>query len=80
MTRHLLESPEGRKWMPQVRRYLKDGGNPPERTAALAVNLVSGRADALTGRYFHAMDDFDAVVARTDAILAQNLYALRMRR
>ena len=55
--------------------YFSEGWLVAER----AVQLVSGRADALTGRYFNVTEDFDAIVERTDAILQDDLMTLRLR-
>ena len=43
--------------------------------------LASGRADALAGRYLHAEhDDIDDLIAPADAIVADDLNAIRLRR
>ena len=42
---------------------------PPEKAAHLALELVSGRFDALTGRVFRATEDLDTVEANIDRIL-----------
>ncbi len=53
---------------------------PPERAAALVVAIASGRADALSGRYIDATDDFAALLARADDIVREDLYTLRLAR
>jgi hypothetical protein len=41
--------------------------------------LVSGRADALSGRFIHAKDDEEALVRRMDEIRRDNLHVLTVR-
>ena len=54
---------------------------PPELAPRLVRALASGRADALTGRYIHAEhDDIEDLVARADAIVENDLNAIRLRR
>ena len=54
---------------------------PPELAPRLVLELASGRFDALTGRYLHAEHDPpDELEARIEAILAEDLNALRLRR
>lgn len=50
-----------------------------EQGAEFVALLASGRADALSGRYFSAYDDFNAIVARAAAIRRDDLYTLRLR-
>ena len=54
---------------------------PPELAPRLVRVLASGRADALAGRYLHAEhDDIEDLIRRADAILAEDLNAIRLRR
>ena len=53
----------------------------PEAAPELVVALASGRFDALSGRYIHAEHDPPAELeARIDAILRDDLNAIRLRR
>jgi len=80
MTRFIMESPEGKKWRPGFKSIFSEGRDlPPEHLAELAVNLVSGEADALTGRYFEANRDFQGIIAQTESILADDSLTLRLR-
>jgi NAD(P)-dependent dehydrogenase (short-subunit alcohol dehydrogenase family) len=80
MTEHILNSPEGKKWRPLFHKVFDENQDaPPEQLAALAVHLVSGLADPLTGRYFNAQWDFSEVIARTDLILQHDWLTLRIR-
>jgi len=47
--------------------------------ADLVVALASGRADVLSGRYIHVLQDLDEMVRRADEIESKDLYTLRMR-
>jgi 3-oxoacyl-[acyl-carrier protein] reductase len=54
---------------------------PPELAPRLVRALASGRADALAGRYIHAEhDDIDDLIARAEAIAADDLNSIRLRR
>jgi NAD(P)-dependent dehydrogenase (short-subunit alcohol dehydrogenase family) len=80
MTEFIMNDPGGRKWRPGFKRIFEEGRDAsPELVARLAVDLVSGRADALTGRYFLATRDFQEVVGQTHAILEGDLMTLRLR-
>jgi NAD(P)-dependent dehydrogenase (short-subunit alcohol dehydrogenase family) len=52
--------------------------DPPEFAASLCVKLASGIADRLTGRFLDATEDFDAVLAEADAIIARDGRRLRL--
>jgi 3-oxoacyl-[acyl-carrier protein] reductase len=77
LTRRILETAEGRRWLPEVGtgRVLA-----PEDGARLVVALAQGRADALNGRFLHALDDVDELLRRLPEIEAEDLYAPRLRR
>jgi len=80
MTRNMLDSPEGHRWIPSFAEIFEAGrDHPVDETPRMALRLVSGVADALTGRYIRAWADLDALVARADEIIAQDLYTLRLR-
>src|SRR4051794_149109 len=54
---------------------------PPELAPRLVRALASGRLDKLAGRYLHAEhDDVDDLAARAEAIVADDLNAIRLRR
>lgn len=48
--------------------------------AERALQLVSGKADRLSGRYFLVTSDFDDILRRTDEILEKDLLTLRITR
>jgi NAD(P)-dependent dehydrogenase (short-subunit alcohol dehydrogenase family) len=75
---------EGRRWLPNTaQRFAEEKNVPPTLAANLAVELASGRFDALTGRYVRVKDykgdDLDEVEAQIPEILEQDLRTLRMR-
>ncbi len=77
LTRRLRESAAGRRWLPEAQ------GREPLDTdlfTTLVVSLALGHADALSGRFLHALDDLDVLLARLDEIDREGLYALRLRR
>jgi len=52
---------------------------PVERVADFVLALASGRYDALSGRYLTIDDDLDALMARIDDVLRDDLMTLRLR-
>jgi NAD(P)-dependent dehydrogenase (short-subunit alcohol dehydrogenase family) len=77
MVRNMLESDEGRRWLPDVANSTPVDA---DRVADVVAFLASGRGDALTGRFLHALDDVEALAGRADEIVADDLYAVRLRR
>ena len=77
LVEHLMTSEEGRKWLPEVGhgRWVE-----PERVEQLVLFLASGRGDALSGRFLHALDDFEELAERADEIRRNNLFAVRLLR
>lgn len=60
MTERLLELQEERGWFPHlVGRETLD----PALASRLVLELASGKADRLSGGYFHALDDLDELLA-----------------
>ena len=51
---------------------------PPERSAERLIFLASGRADFLNGRYIMSRQQEDELLAQADAIVASDLYKLRV--
>jgi NAD(P)-dependent dehydrogenase (short-subunit alcohol dehydrogenase family) len=78
LMRHLMSSEAGRRWLPG----LGEGGRwvEPERVARLAVFFASGEGDAFHGRFLHALDDLDELVARSEEIQRDDLFTPRLRR
>ena len=76
MTKHMVESSAGQRWLDTDMR----DSLAPERAGELAVFLASGRADALTGRFVHVLDDVHDLIRRVDEIRQDDLYVLRLRK
>lgn len=80
MSERSLYSAEGQKWLPWFRRIFDEGLNlPAERPAQVVVELTSGRADALSGRFLSVSDDLDALLRNVKQIEGENLFSLRVR-
>ena len=45
----------------------------------LLVRIAAGEADPLSGRFLHAEDDLDELLADTDRVVAEDLLTLRLR-
>jgi NAD(P)-dependent dehydrogenase (short-subunit alcohol dehydrogenase family) len=75
-----IDTPAGRQWLPWFRDAVEQGQYVmPELAAQLLLQLASGRADALTGRFLTIHQDLDALIARAEEIAAADLYTLRVR-
>jgi hypothetical protein len=60
MTERLVELQDERGWFPHlVGRETLD----PALASQLVLELASGKADRLSGGYFHALDDLDELLA-----------------
>jgi 3-oxoacyl-[acyl-carrier protein] reductase len=80
MSMHSLKSPEGRRWIPTFARIFEEGLDlPMERPAALAVALLSGRHDLLSGLVVTPHDDLAMLAGRIDEVRDADLYTLRLR-
>jgi NAD(P)-dependent dehydrogenase (short-subunit alcohol dehydrogenase family) len=77
MTRHLVESEAGRRWLPEAGTGRVVAA---VQSAELIAALALGAADELTGRFLHTLDDLETLLARLDEIRRDDLYALRLRR
>jgi 3-oxoacyl-[acyl-carrier protein] reductase len=80
MTEFIRDSREGRRWRPQFKEYLdRTGGVPADLAVEACLKLLSGAADALSGRWLSATRDFNDYVSQSDRIVAENLLTLRLR-
>jgi NAD(P)-dependent dehydrogenase (short-subunit alcohol dehydrogenase family) len=68
MTGSLVESDEGRRWLPEFADLSDDEWVPPDVGADLAHRLARGDADALSGRALHVAYDLDELIAEADTI------------
>ncbi|TML64384.1 MAG: SDR family oxidoreductase [Actinobacteria bacterium] len=78
LVENVIRSEAGRRYLPELGE--RTDALAPELAGELVAELATGRADALTGRFLHVLDDLDDLVARADEIRANDLYALRFRR
>ena len=79
MSEYSLHSPEGQKWLPWFRRLFDENVVvPAERPANLVLELASGRADALSGRFLSIYDDLDHLLKNSAQIEQKNLHALKV--
>lgn len=63
---------------PQFADIPADQWVPIEKTGELVVALASGKADRLTGRFIHALDDLDLLIEHADEIIEKNLQTVGM--
>jgi len=81
MTEFIMNSPEGRKWRPTFKRIFEEGRDAPaDLVVNLALELVSGKFDSLTGRYFDAKRDLNEILENADAIIEEDGLTLRLRK
>jgi NAD(P)-dependent dehydrogenase (short-subunit alcohol dehydrogenase family) len=81
MTRFIMNDPGGQKWRPTFRTLFERGrDHPPELVADLVIELLSGRADRLSGRYILATEDLEALISQADQIVEQDRWTLRIRK
>ncbi len=60
-------------------RFSEGKDTPLESSVALVLQLVSGQADALSGRFISVEDDINALLQGVDEIKQRDLYTLRLR-
>jgi 3-oxoacyl-[acyl-carrier protein] reductase len=77
LTRHLKESGEGRRWLPDVGTSRVSD---VDDSAELISLLAGGSADALNGRVLHTLDNVDELLGRLEEIRRDDLYVPRLRR
>jgi hypothetical protein len=53
---------------------------PAEKAAQLVVQLASGSADALSGRFLGVADDLTKLLKRLEEVQRSGLYTLRVRK
>jgi NAD(P)-dependent dehydrogenase (short-subunit alcohol dehydrogenase family) len=68
MTDYLVNSDAGQRWTPRAAEYGMQAHVPIQRSAQLVVELASGRADGLSGRYLTVLDDLDDLVRDAERI------------
>lgn len=76
---YMIESEVGRKWLPDLGKMMEGRWQPVELAGTLAVTLVSGKYDALTGRWVGPEDDLDEMLRRIEEIEKDELYIWSVR-
>jgi len=80
LNEHIMKSIEGQRWRPDFKKIFDEGRDvDPQRVVDLALRLVSGEADKLSGRLFDATRDFDTILKQSDSILHDDLLTLRVK-
>jgi NAD(P)-dependent dehydrogenase (short-subunit alcohol dehydrogenase family) len=80
-----LQRADAQKYLPafvaRIKEIKKDPslGTPVSLVADLSVFLASGRADALSGRYFRVEESWEEMARCADTIQRDDLYTLRLR-
>ena len=80
MAEEVLASAEALSWLPWFKKIFDEGEDVTAAAAtALVLFLASGKADALSGRFFMVPEDPAEVMKRVDEVKREDLYMLRMR-
>jgi NAD(P)-dependent dehydrogenase (short-subunit alcohol dehydrogenase family) len=78
LTTGLANSEAGRRWRPQLGKWLRDNAVPPENAARQVVWIAKGAFDAFSGRSLSESDDHRTMAAQAEEICQKDLRALRM--
>lgn len=79
MAEHSLRSHDGQRWLPWFKRIFDEGLDVSvERPSRLVLELASGRADGLSGRFLSIWDDLDSLLRNVREIEERHLYSLRV--
>src|SRR3989304_5353502 len=68
----------GRKYKPHFAEMAQRGATDITLAAKCCVFLASGQADALSGRYLSATEDFETLARRADEVRERDLQVLRL--
>jgi NAD(P)-dependent dehydrogenase (short-subunit alcohol dehydrogenase family) len=74
----LLGAP-GHRWRPQIAEVPAEEYTPARRVGDLLARVAAGDADPLSGRFLHAEDDLDELLADAGRVIAEDLLTLRLR-
>jgi NAD(P)-dependent dehydrogenase (short-subunit alcohol dehydrogenase family) len=79
MAERSLRSEDGQKWLPWFKQIFDEGLDvSAERPARLVLELASGRADSLSGRFLSIWDDLDSLLQNVREFEERHLYSLRV--
>ena len=79
MVEESLLGESGRRWRPQIAAIPPEEYTPASRVGDLLVRVAAGDADPLGGRFLHAEDDLDELLADAAQVTAEDLLTLRLR-
>jgi NAD(P)-dependent dehydrogenase (short-subunit alcohol dehydrogenase family) len=79
MVEESLLGEAGRRWRPQISAVPPEEYTPAERVAELLARIAAGDADPLSGRFLHAQDDLDELLADAGRVVDEDLLTLRLR-
>jgi NAD(P)-dependent dehydrogenase (short-subunit alcohol dehydrogenase family) len=79
MVEESLLGEAGRRWRPQITAVPPGEYTPAERVGELLARVAAGDADPLSGRFLHAEDDLDELLADAGRVVAEDLLTLRLR-
>jgi NAD(P)-dependent dehydrogenase (short-subunit alcohol dehydrogenase family) len=80
MIRRLIDTPEGRRWLPQFNEAFAEGKEVPATVAAAMISwLIERRPIELNGRVVAALADPEFLETRLSRILDEDLSVLRLR-
>ncbi len=79
MSDTVLNSPEGRKWLPRYQDALDTRSTPIEWASELVNFLASGEADGLSGCFISVNDDYRDMAKRAQEIKDGDMYTLRLK-
>jgi NAD(P)-dependent dehydrogenase (short-subunit alcohol dehydrogenase family) len=79
MVEESLLGASGRRWRPRIAAVPAEEYTPARRVGDLLVRVAAGDADPLSGRFLHAEDDLDELLADADRVVTEDLLALRLR-
>ncbi len=81
MTKELITSEEGRRWLPWCEQLFRDRQDDTvEPATALVVFLSTGAGDELSGRFLSARDQPADLARRINRVQREDLYTLQLRR
>ena len=78
MMDYMIESEVGRKWLPDLPKWIEGRWQPVELAGTLTVTLASGKYDALTGRWISPEDNLDEMLKRIEEVQNDELYIWSM--
>lgn len=78
MSDSVMNSPDGKKWLPKYDVALERGKTPIEWASELCNFLVSGQADGLSGCFLSVNDDYRDIASRAAEVQEGDMYKLRL--